>query len=588
MFNKYTKTSIFVFIFLLQACVSPLSIQNERNITVSSISQTGKNNTGSNHPNPNETITLPSTGASTVQTSLASRMEELEALSPSRDSDDWEIPLGLNLHHNQAHSAKLSMESAIILAIENNLDIQISSIQPQIAAQSTIAADAAFDTVFGAGLSKNRVRVPQQQIINQFGQPLSSAERATDIFSSNASITKKLQSGGTFLLSTNITKTESDSQEFNYEPDPAWQTIGTVELNQPLLRNFGKKVTRSQIQLSKIDQDKTGEELRNTLNEVITNTEQSYLNLCLQWRLLQINHWLLEQGEYVEKTLKLRLSYDASEADYAQAVATVQRRRAEVIKQQSEVQAASDTVKKLINSEKHRLESEQVIQPTESVQANPIVISLRQALMTAIENRPDIRSLALTIRSSEINIDVAENARLPQLDMQAQMSLYGLGNTVGDGYNEVFDTNYMNYLAGLSLSVPIGNRAADASAKITRLRQMSAIASYKKGIQQATIEIKKALRDIVTSAALIDANKDYRIAQTENLRALLVEEETMAGLTPTFLNLKLQTQSGLASARTAEISSVINYNKAIAELYKAMGTTLLRHQMSINNSNETE
>jgi outer membrane protein TolC len=252
------------------------------------------------------------------------------------------------------------------------------------------------------------------------------------------------------------------------------------------------------------------------------------------------------------------------------------------------VQAASDTVKKLINSEKYRLDSEQVVQPTESVQANPITISLRQALVTAIENRPDIRSLALAIRSSEINIGVAENARLPQLDMQAQMSLYGLGNTVGDGYNEVFDADYMNYLAGLSLSIPIGNRAADANTKITRLRQMSAIASYKKGIQQATIEIKKALRDIVTSAALMDANKDYRIAQTENLRALLVEEETMAGLTPTFLNLKLQTQSGLASARTAEISSVINYNKAISELYKSMGTTLSRHQMSIKNSNETE
>ena len=588
MFKKYTKTSIFVFIFLLQACVSPLSIQNERNTPVSSVGQTGINNQDSGYPNLNEMVTLPNTAATTVQKSLAKRMQELEALSPSRDSDDWEIPLGLNLHHGQAHSAKLSMESAIIIAIENNLDIKIASIQPQIAAQSTITADAAFDSVFGAGLSKNRQRVPQQQIINQFRQPLSSSERATDIFSSNASITKKLHSGGTFLLSTNITKTESDSQEFNYEPDPAWQTIGTIELNQPLLRNFGKKVTLSQIQLSKIDQDKTGEDLRNTLNEVITNTEQSYLNLCLQWRLLQINHWLLEQGEHVEKTLKLRLSYDTSEADYAQAVATVQRRRADVIKQQSEVQAASDTVKKLINSEKYRLDSEQVVQPTESVQANPITISLRQALVTAIENRPDIRSLALAIRSSEINIGVAENARLPQLDMQAQMSLYGLGNTVGDGYNEVFDADYMNYLAGLSLSIPIGNRAADANAKITRLRQMSAIASYKKGIQQATIEIKKALRDIVTSAALMDANKDYRIAQTENLRALLVEEETMAGLTPTFLNLKLQTQSGLASARTAEISSVINYNKAIAELYKSMGTTLSRHQMSIKNSNETE
>jgi outer membrane protein TolC len=121
-----------------------------------------------------------------------------------------------------------------------------------------------------------------------------------------------------------------------------------------------------------------------------------------------------------------------------------------------------------------------------------------------------------------------------------------------------------------------------------RLKQMSAIASYKKGILQATLEIKNALRELLTNAALMRANRDYRIAQTENLRALLVEEETMAGLTPTFLNLKLQTQSGLASARSSEISSVINYNKSISNLYKAMGTTLSRHQVSIERDPNTD
>ena len=113
---------------------------------------------------------------------------------------------------------------------------------------------------------------------------------------------------------------------------------------------------------------------------------------------------------------------------------------------------------------------------------------------------------------------------------------------------------------------------------------MSAVASYKKGIQQATIEVKSALRNIVTNAALIQANKAFRIAQTENLRALTVEEETMAGLTPTFLNLKLQTQSGLAMARIAEIRAIVDYNKSISSLYQAMGTSLDQRQIKIDNA----
>jgi len=202
-------------------------------------------------------------------------------------------------------------------------------------------------------------------------------------------------------------------------------------------------------------------------------------------------------------------------------------------------------------------------------------------VLTSLENRPDLRKLTLEIESQSINVKVMDNARLPQLDMQAQMSFRGLGDSAGEGYQEVFDTDFINYLAGLTFEVPLGNRAADANYTSARLQRMSAVAAYKQGIQKATIDVKTALRDIVTHAELMRANKDFRIAQAENLRALSVEEELMAGLTPTFLNLKLQTQSGLASARIAEFGSIINYNKSIASLYEAMGTTLLMHQVNM-------
>jgi outer membrane protein TolC len=333
--------------------------------------------------------------------------------------------------------------------------------------------------------------------------------------------------------------------------------------------------------LTEITHNQSKEELRNTLNSAVTSAEHAYLDLSLQWKTLQVKTWLLQLGEEVVEILDIRRSYDAGEADFAQAVATVQQRRADVISQQSLLQNASDTLKKIINTEEYALQSESIVQPTGSIEANPISISLRQAMMTALENRPDLRKLNLSIRSESIQVEVADNARLPQLDMQAQMAFRGLGENIGDGYQEVFDTDFINYLAGLTFEIPLGNRAADANYTSARLQKMSAVATYKQGVQQAIIDVKSALRDIVTNAALIQANRSYRIAQTENLRALGAEEETMAGLSPTFLNLKLQTQLGLATARIAEFSSIINYNKAIASLYLAMGTTLMMHQVDI-------
>jgi len=198
-----------------------------------------------------------------------------------------------------------------------------------------------------------------------------------------------------------------------------------------------------------------------------------------------------------------------------------------------------------------------------------------------MEKRPDLRRLAMSIDSQSINVQVAKNATLPQLDLQAQMSLYGLGNVSGEGYQEVFDMDYINYMVGLTFQVPVGNRAAKARHESSQLQRTKAMATYRRGVQEVLLGVKSDLRNIMTNAELLQANKSYRIAQSENLRALAVEEETMAGLTPTFLNLKLQTQSGLAAARILEITSIVNYNKAIASLYESMGTTLDMHQMAI-------
>ena len=90
-----------------------------------------------------------------------------------------------------------------------------------------------------------------------------------------------------------------------------------------------------------------------------------------------------------------------------------------------------------------------------------------------------------------------------------------------------------------------------------------------------------ALRDVITNFDLISASRSFRVAQAENLRALLVEEELLASLTPEFLNLKFQQQERLATAREQELASLRNFDAAIASLYRAMGTGLEMHQIDL-------
>jgi len=566
---------------LLQACANPLGdlgkLDGNTGVQAAETAISAVRGNG----DTDTVLSFPQTNPSPVEISLQNRIEELEKISPANETDGWDSDLGTDLYRNIALAQEITMKDAIHYAIENNLELEIASLEPTSTTQSIISANAAFDFILGASATSIRSRIPQQQFNPDGGGALNASESLIDTFAADVSLTKQLQSGGTISLSTDLTRTNNDASGFSYTPNPAWQSIGAIELNQPLLRGFGETTTLSQIRLAEIVHGQALEQARGVLNKVITETEHAYLQLALEWKVLQIKQWLLGQGESVVKILEIRMEYDTSKADYAQAVATVEQRRADTINQQALVQAASDALKQLMNTDTLALDSEVVLQPTGDLEANPVSISLRASLLTALEKRPDLRQLAMSIDSESINVRVAKNATLPKLDLQAQMSLHGLADSAGDGYQDVSDAEHLNYVLGLTFQAPVGNRAAKAEYESSQIARTKAMAMYRRGVQSVLLGVKTSLREIVTNGELLQANRSYRIAQAENMRALTIEEETMAGLTPTFLNLKLQTQSGLASARISECTSVIKYNKAIASLYESMGTTLDMHQMAI-------
>jgi outer membrane protein TolC len=108
-----------------------------------------------------------------------------------------------------------------------------------------------------------------------------------------------------------------------------------------------------------------------------------------------------------------------------------------------------------------------------------------------------------------------------------------------------------------------------------------ALLGYRQAVQDIVLDVKAALRDVVTNYELIEATRSSRIAQAENLRALLVEEETLAGLTPEFLNLKFQRQESLALARLEEFQALVAFDQAVAGLYRALGVGLSMRNIAL-------
>ncbi|MFT3684923.1 MAG: TolC family protein [Phycisphaerales bacterium] len=189
----------------------------------------------------------------------------------------------------------------------------------------------------------------------------------------------------------------------------------------------------------------------------------------------------------------------------------------------------------------------------------------------------------LAISDSAIRQQLADNARLPALDLRLQMRASEIGTSASGTYDRLLsDSNFVDYLVGLNFEQPIGNKAAEANYRGRFLETAQARTTYRDVVQRVLLDVKSGLRSVATTYQLIEQTRASRIAAAENLRTIEVEERTIQALTPEFLNLKLDRQQRLAAAEAAELASITEYNASIGRLYAAMGTALERNNIAFN------
>jgi outer membrane protein len=97
--------------------------------------------------------------------------------------------------------------------------------------------------------------------------------------------------------------------------------------------------------------------------------------------------------------------------------------------------------------------------------------------------------------------------------------------------------------------------------------------------------VKRAMREVETSWTEMGARRQARFAHADSLAAIEQREAGGEALTPTFVNLKLQTQEELAEAARAETEAVANYNIAISRLELAKGTLLRYNNVIMEEAN---
>lgn len=516
---------------------------------------------------------------SEVEKELSDRLSQLNNDSGMQANEQEEMELGADLTGgDQIKGVAMSLERAIKLTVQNNLTLNLARLIPAVRQAQITQAEAIFDAIYFAQFDFTKLDTPQpptQAFLSQFG----SVQQDTRSFTTG--IRKTLTTGGQASVSTTLSRNFRSPSFFNvrtfYDADVL------VSLQQPLLRNFGSDVTRSQIMLTENARDQGLADLKQSLLNTLADTEQFY------WELVFARHRLLFEQRLSRKSRKAleqvvaRRIYDASAAQINQMRAFVAQRQLRVLQAQQDVRLASDRLKAVIYTQDLSVAGEDQIIPLDTMVKVSLKYNLLDALTTALQKRPDVQQALSQISDATIRQRVADNQRLPLLDLTTSVTFGGISTSQEtESYENLGDGDFIDYLLSLQFEMPIGNRAAEAGFKQRKLERRGAVINYRRAAQNAMFEVKAALRQLETSFKAISAARDARIASADTVRVLEAQVEFGQELTPQFIQLMIDRREILTRDEISEVRALVTYNVAIARYYQAIGTLLERNGIEID------
>jgi outer membrane protein TolC len=250
-----------------------------------------------------------------------------------------------------------------------------------------------------------------------------------------------------------------------------------------------------------------------------------------------------------------------------------------------------------------RLADAEVI-PTSNVQIpqQEEVVPTQDLVNDALSHRPELAEAHINLSSEEISNKAVRSALLPTLDLFAyyggsglggaqnpanlcvnqtkQQQRFGCAGTGGSqispsvGYgatlNDLVDSRAPDKGIGLTLNVPIRNRAGQAAQVRSELEYRQAQMRLQQIENQVRIEVRNAQFAVQQNRASVAAAQ----AAVELGRQSLDAEQKKLNLGASTSTLVLQNQSALATAESTLVSALSFYQKSRIELDRATGLLL--------------
>jgi outer membrane protein len=469
----------------------------------------------------------------------------------------------------------LTMDDTVKLTIDNNIDISVQRLNPQIQDYALAQVRAAYRPTLTGTLGDRSARSAGTSQIS------GGAVVDTGTYTWNAGVSQAIPWTGA-TANVNFNNSRQNSTSNNATVNPNYSANLQFSATQPLLRNRSIDANRQSIKTTQIARDLADVTLKATLTNTVAAARNAYWDLVYAIQAVEAARQSLALAQRLVQDNQTRVEIGTlAPIDVVSAQSEVANRQQTLVSAESTRRTAELTLKRYLVSSTQDPLWESTINPVDQPPtATMQPIDLAGAIRTALEGRTDVVQARENLRSSEISLRYLKNQTLPGLDLTATYTTQGTGGprlirdaslggqiiaTIPGGYNQAINTLrkvlFPSWNVSMSISYPIGTSSQDANYARSKVQMQQSQAQLRAleltvatDLTNAALQVQNYFQQVQAAAASRELAQKKLEAEQSKFEVGMSTNYTV-----------VQYQRDLRDAQNSELRAILNYRKAVVD-----------------------
>jgi outer membrane protein len=484
----------------------------------------------------------------------------------------------------------LTLDDAVKLALDRNLDIAVQRLNPAIQDVSIARIRSVYYPALTSQLATQSTSTPATTALS--GSQSAGVPIVSGLSTYNGGIAQSVPwGGGSFNVALNNNKSTTTSQNSLY--NPTYNTNWSGVYTQPLLRNFGIDSTRQQIQVTRINRDITDVQLRATITNTVSNVREAYWNYVYAIQAVGVAQQSVNLAEQLVKDNQTRVEVGTmAPIDVVTAQSQAAAARQNLVLAIGTMKSNELVLKRLVVGGTDDPNWGAHFDAIDRPEFTPQPVDIEAAVRRALSERTDLMIAQKVGQENDVTLKYLRDQLKPQADFVGTYGLVGafgpqlefapgstgvnrtpIGSLPGgytDALTQLLHGSFPRWTAQVNISYPLGTSFQEASVARARIQLNQTQAQVKQIQLQVATDVTNAAVSVQSNAERVQA----AIAARELAQKTLEAEQSKfeVGMSTNY-NVIL-TQRDLSTAQINELQAILNYRIALVELERLQQTTL--------------